>query len=138
MGDRAAFGWAVRTGRGGDGRAGSPSVPAVARSAPAGWRPRSSRSPEGERPGGPGRRRPTGAPPAPICGSGLKGLDDFPALEAAGADVGTARNPVDQHPDPLEVRIEATVRGDHRVGAVVPETGLLPTDIADLGHGRSV
>ena len=34
MRDRGAFGWAVRTGRGVDGRAGRPAVDAVARSAP--------------------------------------------------------------------------------------------------------
>ena len=58
----------------------------------------------------------------------LDGLLHLAALEAAGADVGAAGDAVHEHPDPLEVRIEAAVRRHHRVGAVVPETGLLPAD----------
>src|SRR5579884_1150906 len=63
------------------------------------------------------------------------GLGDPAALQAAGAHVGPGRRPLEQDADPLEVGVEAALRGDHRVRAVVPERGLLAADCADLAHG---
>src|SRR6516164_3081314 len=64
----------------------------------------------------------------------LEGLLDLAGLEAARADVGARRLALDQDADALEVRLEAPLRGDHRVAPVVTEAGLLPTDCADLRH----
>jgi hypothetical protein len=68
----------------------------------------------------------------------LDGLLDLVALEAAGADIGADGLAVQEDPDALEIRVEAAFRGHHRVASVVAETGLLPTDCADLGHGAAV
>src|SRR5712671_5478838 len=64
----------------------------------------------------------------------LDRFDDFVALEATGADVGALRGALEQDADPLEVRVPAALRGDHRVRAMVAEGRLLPTDCADLRH----
>jgi hypothetical protein len=67
----------------------------------------------------------------------LDGFDDLAGLEAARADVRPLRLALEQDADALEVRVEAAPRGDHRMAPVVAETGLLPTDCADLGHRRA-
>src|SRR5215210_2485977 len=66
---------------------------------------------------------------------GLDGLLDLVALEAARADVRPRRLALQHDADALEVRVEAPLRGHHRVAPVVAEAGLLPADRADLGHG---
>src|SRR4051794_38316642 len=69
----------------------------------------------------------------------LNGLLDLAGLEAARADVGAGGLALQEHADALEIRVEAPLRGDHRMAPVVTETGLLPADCADLGHrGRMV
>src|SRR3954447_20912591 len=64
----------------------------------------------------------------------LDGFDDFVAFEATGADVGALRGALEQDANPLQVRVPAPLRGDHRVRAMVAERRLLPTDCADLRH----
>src|SRR5919204_2556058 len=64
----------------------------------------------------------------------LDGLENLAALEAARADVGARRLPVQEHADALEVRVEAALRGHHRMAPVVTETRLLPADCTDLRH----
>src|SRR5689334_21825802 len=64
----------------------------------------------------------------------LNRLGDLAALEAACADVGARRLPVEHDADALQVRVEAALRGDHRVAPVVTEARLLPADGANLGH----
>src|SRR5580765_7462983 len=68
--------------------------------------------------------------------SWLDGLLNLVALEAARADIRARRLAVEQDADALEVRVEAPLRGNHRVAPVVAEAGLLPADCADLGHRR--
>src|SRR4051794_14916059 len=86
------------------------------------------------------RRRAEGcgrAQPASPGGSrpvALNRFGDFVALEAASADVRAGRRALEEHTDPLEVGVEAALRGHHRVRAMVAEAGLLPTDCADLAH----
>ena len=63
-----------------------------------------------------------------------EGFLDFAGFEAARADVGTRRMTAEQYADTLQVRIEAPLRGNHRMATTVAEAGLLPTDGADLGH----
>src|SRR4029079_113103 len=65
----------------------------------------------------------------------LERFRDLAGLEAARADVGTRRLAVQQYPDALQVRVEAPLRGNHRMAPVVTERRLLPADCADLGHG---
>src|SRR6266545_7659265 len=55
-------------------------------------------------------------------------------LQAASADIGPGRLAAQKDANPLEVRVEAALRGHHRVAPVVAETRLLPADCADLGH----
>src|SRR5438270_12135368 len=55
-------------------------------------------------------------------------------LQAAGADVGPGRLAVEEDANPLEVRVEAALRGHHRVAPVIAEARLLSADGADLGH----
>ena len=69
-------------------------------------------------------RRPTGA-------RGSDGLLDLAGLETARADVRPRRLALQEHADALEVRVEAPLRGHHRMAPVVAETGLLSTDCAD-------
>src|SRR5918996_1444577 len=69
-------------------------------------------------------------------GAVLDGLDDFATFEAAGADVGASRFPVEEDADALEVRLEAPFRRHHRVAAMVSERRLFAADCADLRHGR--
>src|SRR6185312_3365448 len=66
----------------------------------------------------------------------LERLLDLAGLEAARADVGARRLALDQDADALEVRLEAPLRGHHRVTPVVTEAGFLPAACADLGHRR--
>src|SRR5205823_14250714 len=51
---------------------------------------------------------------------------DFPGLEAPGADVRALGLPVQEDADALEVRVEAPLRGHHRMAPVVAEARLLP------------
>src|ERR671935_157283 len=67
----------------------------------------------------------------------LESLLDASALQAAGADVGARRLAFQEHADALEVRVEAPLRGHHRVAPVVAEARLLPADCADLRHRPS-
>ena len=85
--------------------------------------------------------------PAPPAGRARRpvasdGFDDLAGLEAARADVVAGRLAVEDEPDALQVRVEAPLRGDHRVRAVVPARRLLPADGANpghaAGHGSSV
>src|SRR3954454_10718837 len=105
--------------------------------------PRSSSTPSSVR--SPRRRRP---PRRPASGSGssttsrrtnsrrrLDRLLDLAGLEAARADVRSRRLAAEHDADALEVRLEAPLRGHHRVAPVVTEAGLLAADCADLGHG---
>src|SRR3954452_24877937 len=62
-------------------------------------------------------------------------LLNLAALEAACAAVRPLRLSAQENADALEVRVEAALRGDHRVAPVVPEAGLLPADCAHLRHG---
>src|SRR5436305_15159240 len=64
----------------------------------------------------------------------LDGLLDLAGFEAARADVGARGLALEQDADALEVRVEAALRGDHRMAPVVTEAGLLPANGADLGH----
>ena len=64
----------------------------------------------------------------------LDGLDDLAGLQAAGAHVVAGRLAVENEPHALEVRLEAPLRGDHRVRAGVPRPGALPADDTDPGH----
>src|SRR5688572_18079372 len=48
-------------------------------------------------------------------------LEDLACLEAASADVLAARGAVHRDADLLKVRVEAPLRGDHRMAAAVPE-----------------
>ena len=57
-------------------------------------------------------------------------------LEAARADVSAGRVAVEHDPNALEVRVEASLGGDHGVASAVAEAGLLATDCADLAHER--
>ena len=68
----------------------------------------------------------------------LEGLLDLAGLQALRADVCTSRPSVEDDADALEVGIEASLRGHHRVAPVVTEGRLLPADGADLGHGRGI
>src|SRR5215212_6409605 len=56
------------------------------------------------------------------------------ALQAAGADVCPGRLAAQEDANPLEVRVEAALRGHHRVAPVVTEARFLPANGADLGH----
>src|SRR5436190_19280366 len=56
----------------------------------------------------------------------LDGLLDPAALQAARADVGPRRLPAEENANALQVRVEAPLRGHHRMASVVAERGLLP------------
>ena len=86
----------------------------------------------------PGGRSPPPPARTPLRTIALKSFLDFAGLQAARANIRPLRLPVQKHADALEVRVEAALGGDHRVAPVVAEAGLLPTDCADLGHGRAV
>src|SRR5256885_13505022 len=73
---------------------------------------------------------------APTDRGGLDGLLDLAGLEALRAHVGTLRLALQEDAHSLEIRVEAPLRGDHRMAPVVAETGLLSTDCADPGHRR--
>src|SRR5436309_14746494 len=62
------------------------------------------------------------------------GLLHLAALQAAGADVRPGRLAVQENANLLEVRVEAALRGHHRMAPVVTETRLLSANGADLGH----
>src|SRR4029077_4273044 len=64
----------------------------------------------------------------------LDGLLDLAGFEALRADVRTLGLALQEHPNSLEVRIEAPLRGDHRMAPVISEAGLLSTDCADSRH----
>src|SRR6478609_3008773 len=66
--------------------------------------------------------------------SGLKSFFDFARLEAAGADIGAGGPSVEEHADALEIRVEAPLRGHHRMAPAVTEGRLLSTDCAHLCH----
>src|SRR5437588_8787497 len=55
-------------------------------------------------------------------------------LQAARADVGPGLLAAQEDANPLEVRVEAALRGHHRVAPVIAEARLLSADGADLGH----
>src|SRR5438105_6329654 len=85
-----------------------------------------------------GRCRPRGAGRvARRAEAPLERLLDLAGLEAARADVGARRGAVELDADALEVRVEAPLRGHHRVAPVVTEAGLLAADCADLRHLRA-
>src|SRR3954463_13428397 len=73
---------------------------------------------------------------APTDRGGLDGLLDLAGLEALRAHVGTLGLALQEDAHSLEVRVEAPLRGDHRMAPMVAETGLLSTDCADPGHRR--
>src|SRR5260370_1763556 len=77
----------------------------------------------------PSRRAREGTP-----GRGSDGLLDLAGLEALRAHVGALRLALEVHANPLEVRVEAPLRGDHRMAPVITETRLLSTDCADPRH----
>src|SRR4051794_30544376 len=55
-------------------------------------------------------------------------------LEAPGADVDTLRRPVDGRANPLDVRVEATLRNLARPRPVVAEARPLGADVTDGSH----
>src|SRR3954463_15512254 len=76
--------------------------------------------------------------PAPALRKPLGGFEDFARLETAGADVLAGRGALDDDPDLLQVRVEAALGSDHRVGAGMPERRALSAGVTDLCHaGKS-
>src|SRR5947207_8371582 len=67
-------------------------------------------------------------------GQHLGRLGYLARLQAAGADVHTARSAVIVDSDLLQVGIEASLRRDHRVTAAMPERRTLAAGMTDLGH----
>src|SRR6266581_8719595 len=70
-------------------------------------------------------------------GAGRRRLDrlfDAAALQAARADVRPRGLPAEENANALEVRVEAPLRGHHRMAPVVAEARLLPANCADLRH----
>ena len=67
-------------------------------------------------------------------GQHLGRLGYLARLQAAGADVHTARSAVIVDSDLLQVGIEASLRRDHRVTAAMPERRALTAGMTDLGH----
>src|ERR1700736_1599504 len=63
------------------------------------------------------------------------GLGDLAGLEAAGAHVHAAWRGAHQDSDLLEVGIEASLGGDHRVTPALAEGGSPTAAVTDLGHG---
>ena len=66
----------------------------------------------------------------------LERLLDLAGLQAPRADVAPARDPVHENAHALKVGIEASVRRNHRMAAVMAERRALSTHCADLGHRR--
>ena len=67
-------------------------------------------------------------------GEPLERLLDLPGLQAAGADVDAPRSRADEHPDLLEVRVEAALGGAHGVASALAERRPLPAAVTYLGH----
>src|SRR3954447_6850889 len=62
-------------------------------------------------------------------------LGDLAGLQAARADIRALRCAVLDDAHLLKVRIEATLGGDHRVRAALPEGGALAAGVTDSSHG---
>src|SRR6478672_4695619 len=69
-----------------------------------------------------------------LCAPGLDGLGDLAGLQAARADVLAAGRRAHEDPHLLEVRIEASPSGHHRVAPAVAEGGLLAAGDTHLCH----
>src|SRR6476661_6628318 len=62
------------------------------------------------------------------------GLDDFAGLDASRADVDSLRRTIDNRPDPLDVRVPATLVAPVRVADAHPEGRVLATHLTDRSH----
>ncbi len=71
-------------------------------------------------------------------GPGLEGALHFAGLQAASADVRAHGSAVLENAQLLEVRIEATLRGDHGMTAVITEGRSSAAGAADARHGDSM
>src|SRR6266540_7391371 len=71
------------------------------------------------------------------CAENIRSAGDLARLQAGGADVHALRRLADQHPDALDVRVEAPLGTTVRVRHVVSELGALVANVTNGSHRNS-